>query len=265
MAEKKEKGPRVRSPNFPAVPLEKCLDFVRKLYERFKQTPTPFEIATHSLGYSAKSSVGKQMMAALSYFKLIDIMGMAEKRSIAISQLAFKIIMDNRTPSPERDAAIKESALNPSIFKKIKGDFPDDIPDDEAFDWHLKNKYKFNPASIKDFIVVFKKTMDFAKVYKSDIVPDENNLGQESGMIAEIEKSKIIREIPRGIPGVHISPGAAKEREIANYPVGLGLKARIIFSGESLITTESIEKLIKLLELNKKDLPEKIPDEEKSD
>ena len=88
---------------------------------------------------------------------------------------------------------------------------------------------------------------------------------QEAGMTAEIEKSKISREIPRGIPGVHISPGIAKKREIANYPVGPGLKARIIFSGESLITTESIEKLIKLLDLNKKDLPEKILDEEKSD
>jgi hypothetical protein len=46
------------------------------------------------------------------------------------------------------------------------------------------------------------------------------------------------------------------EREIANYPVGKGLKARILFSGERPITEESIEKLIKLLELNKNDLPE---------
>jgi hypothetical protein len=55
-----------------------------------------------------------------------------------------------------------------------------------------------------------------------------------------------------------------QEREIANYPVGRGLKARIFISGASPVTIKSIEKLIKLLELNKEDLPEISSDEKEN-
>ena len=65
----------------------------------------------------------------------------------------------------------------------------------------------------------------------------------------------------RPLPSISIS---TNEREIANYPVGRGLKARILFSGETPITSESIDKLIKLLELNKEDLPDVIADEKEN-
>jgi hypothetical protein len=58
------------------------------------------------------------------------------------------------------------------------------------------------------------------------------------------------------MPSPNSSATASSEREIAHYPIGQGLKARILVSGASPVTGDTIKKLIGLLELNKDDLPE---------
>jgi hypothetical protein len=253
MTDQIEKKQKVRSPNYPAITLERALDLTRTLHSNYNVTSVAFEVAAKALHYSSKSSAGMQTMAALSYYGLIDITGKAEDRRIKVTDLAFKIIMDDRPVSPERDAAIKQAALNPAIFKKIKEDYPKPLSDESGLAFDLKTKYKFNPGTVSDFISIYKKTMDFAKVYESDIMPEENNTDKESELIAAQEKTG--SDLPGSIKSLAVKRNL-KEREIANYPVDRGLNARIIFYGDSAITIRSIEKLIKLLDLNKEDFPE---------
>lgn len=250
---------RHRSPNYPAISLERAISLTRTLYEKFKQSPIAYEVAARGLDYSPTSSVGMQIMASISYYGLISVEGSGKDKRVKVSDFAFKIIMDTRVISPERDAAMKQAALSPSIFKKIKDDYPYHIPADEALEYDLVMKYKFNPASVSQLIKMYKETMDYAKVYESDII------GGDSGDIG-ISKNEIIEEYqsmtkphdatllipkPPSLPAISMN---IEEREIAKYPVGRDISIRIIASGH--ITQKAIRKLIKILEINIEDFPE---------
>lgn len=116
--------------------------------------------------------------------------------------------------------------------------------------------------AVDDFIKIMKQTFDFANIYKSGIMGDKNKPIEEPE-IMQSDKTGIKQGVSAKVtfPSFIAQGSASSEREIANYPVGRGLKARILISGASSVTGDAIEKLIKLLELNKEDLPEIIPDE----
>jgi len=246
---------KMRSPNFPALPIEKCIEISKLLFEKYRLSAVAYEVAVKGLNYSPKSSSGLQLLGALTAYGLIEVIGAGKEKRIKLSQLAYRIIEDKRTISPERADAIREAALNPSFFRKLKEDFPDNLPPIDALGHDLKFKYEFNPNTVQSFINVFTQTANYAKIYESDIIGEETNTEEDSPMIAVTDKDTIKDKAFRGASLPPVLTGM--EREIANYPVGRGLKARIIISGDATITAEAIDKLIKLLELNKDDLPEK--------
>jgi hypothetical protein len=253
-----EKKKRVRSPNYPSLTIEKSLDLVNALFKEHNRYAVALEVAGKCWNISAKSSYIGQHIAALAAYGLIDSEGEKDTKKIKLSELAFKILIDNRPDSGDREALIKEAALRPNIFKRIYDDYPSGPPADAALDYELKTKYGFNPGSVTEFISIFKQTFDFAKVYKSGIMGEEKQPIKEPDMMPNTDKPPV-KDNLSGKPAPSIS---SSEREIANYPVGRGMKARILFSGP--VTIESIDKLIKLLELNKEDLPDIIPDEKEN-
>jgi hypothetical protein len=234
------------------------------LYEKYARTSIAFEVAAKAMGFSPKSSSGLQVMASLSYYRLIDIKGIGIDRRVSISDLAFEIIMDKRPESKDKEAAIKEAALNPAFFKKIKEFYGNQIPDDSSLEYDLPFKFKFNPGTVKEFIRVFKDTMSFAKVYESDIMPDENTLLEETGMIAQEEKIGTKGIPPQGASRPPVAAAIGNEREKALYSLGGDLKVRIIFSGNSAISSKAIKKLMDLLNLNKDDFIEEPHDDKEA-
>jgi hypothetical protein len=239
---------KMRSPNFPVLSLEKSIELSRVLYEKYGLSAVAYEVAVKGLNYSPKSSSGLQLVGALSAFCLIEVTGSGAEKRIKLSDIAYRIIEDKRIISPERDEAIKEAALSPTIFRKIKEDFPDRLPPTDSLSHELKFKYSFNPNTVLAFISVFSKTMEFAKVYQSGIIGEETTVEEESPMIAGSDKVSI-KDVAFLKSSVPLVP--AKEREIANYPAGRGVTLRIIASGEGIITVDSINKLIQKLELDK--------------
>lgn len=184
-------------------------------------------------------------------YGLIEVIGSGKEKKIKVSPLAYKIIEDKRAASSERDDAIREAALNPSIFRKIKEDYPDCLPPEDLLEHDLKFKHDFNPKAVYSFISVFSKTMDYANVYQSGIICDETDLPEEVNMIATTDKIQI-KDIPiTKTPNSQVT--ISNEREIANYPVRGGT-IRLLASGP--VTQKAIDKLIALLTLSKDDFPE---------
>lgn len=249
-----EKKSRIRSPNFPALTLQKSLDLARILFDTHSRHAVPLEVIAKDWGVSAKSSYIAQHIAALSAYGLIDVEGTKEDRKLKVSDLAFNIFIDKRPDSRDRASLIREAALKPDIFQKICAEYVEGLPVDHLLEYQLVKEYEFNPKTVSEFISILRSTMDYAKVYEcgnieADIKPKE----EQKTMPA----SKISTKGTETIHGAAYIP-TPDEREIANYPVGQGLKARIVISGNAPITMKSIEKLIKLLELNKEDLPDSI-------
>ncbi len=266
MEENTEKKKRTRSPNFSTSGLEKALELARKLYEKYKKYDTAWDVAITSLGYTPKSSAGLQAMASLSYYGLIDIQGVKSSRRVKITTLAFSILLDEREDSIERATAIQTAALNPTMFYKIRMQYPHDLPADESLRHELVMTHKFNPASVPDFIKQFKETMAYAKIYESGIIGEGGEIEDEESEGAEQEESE------RHKPPSFLKPPKGRatgkgqlgkdEMEIAKYPVGKNTYIRLIASGP--ITQKSIEKLSKLLDINKDDFPEDIPESDES-
>jgi hypothetical protein len=265
--DKIEKKKRVRSPNYPFVPLGEAIEFAKILYRNQKQYWVAIEVAAKDWNFrSAKTSYMSQHVAALSSFGLIDVEGEGESKKIRLSDLAFNIIIDERPQSEDREGLIKHAALKPPIFRKIYDAYPSGLPAEHTLDYELKTKYKFNPDSVKEFIKIFNKTLDFARVYKSGIM-EEKNKSTEVPDMPNTDKRSIsqpqvnvadniaVKDFVQGKVLPPLIQGGA-EREIANYPIGKGLKARILVSGTTFVTSETIEKLISLLQLNKEDLSE---------
>lgn len=263
------KPKKTRSPNYPTVALEKSLSQAQTLLDKYARYPIAMEVAIGVLGYTLKSSAGKQAMATLSAYGLVQIEGSGSEKKVSVSDLAFKILADKRGFSPEREAAIREAALNPSIYQKIIGKFAKSLPADDALEWELLSTFKFTKASIHDFITVFRGTLDFAKVYESGIIGDEKSLSEAP-----------IQELPGGRPMLQPEPARSRttmqhatlapapipegEYEIAKFFLGKDISVRLVASAPiTKFTQKTIDKLIRHLELDKEDMP--VDDMDKSD
>lgn len=251
---------KMRSPNFPSIPLEEAIDLARKLWDRNKMNAVAYDFAIGTLKYSPKSSAGVQALAALASYGLISVKGMKKDRRVSVSDLAYKIILDMKPDSPSRMALLRQAALNPIQFIKIKEEYPSAPPDMDSLIYDLPPKYKFNPSAARDFASVFLKTMEFAKVYEYDIISDESKASEDTIMIGQSGKTVAKEQPANETSRPPIISAPSKEREKAMYSLGGDLKVRIIFSGSSNITDKSIEKLMNLLQINKEDFIESPPD-----
>jgi hypothetical protein len=271
MAEKLHKPAKrnvKRSPNYPSISLDRAMNLIEKLYDAYHRTAVPAKIGLETIGYSIKSSSGKQVLASLSYYGVITREGTKADEKIKISDLGFRIL---KAPSlSDRQSATRDAALKPAIFKKIYHDHPDSLPQNRLLEWELESTFDFNPNTIPDFIDVFKKTMGFAKIYESDIIEEESKAQEEVEPVESGEKDmknttvQLTPSLP--LPSITSSGRLEEEREKANYPAGRGVTLRIIATGKGKITLEALEDVIKKLEMDKKYIAEDQPaDDESSD
>ena len=185
---KKEEKKRIRSPNYPVLTLGRSLELADILYKKHNRYAVALEVAAKAWDISPKSTYMARHVAALASYGLIDTEGEKDAKKIKLSDLAFKILVDKRSDSSIREALIKEAALKPEMFKKIYNAYPSELPGDDALDFDLKTQYKFNPVYVPDFISIFKRTIDYAKVYKSGIMGSENPPMEEPEMIPNSDK-----------------------------------------------------------------------------
>jgi hypothetical protein len=159
--EQKIKVDRIRSPNFPAIDLQKALGRAKELYGSYKGTEVPIQVVHEKWQYKPFSSNADQTVAALKAFGLIDIKGTGKKRTAKLSERAQKILGEH----PDKEKLIQEAALNPTVFREIWEKYqPEGLPPDDALHTYLKWDRKFNPNYINSLIADFRNTLDFAKI-----------------------------------------------------------------------------------------------------
>ncbi|MEW6442583.1 MAG: hypothetical protein AB1640_16725 [bacterium] len=260
MSTEEPKQSKLRSPNFPNMPLDSAINKARRLYEKFFRNPVPYPVAMDFLGMSPTSSSSMQTVATLSSYGLILVEGSGMDRRLKVSDLLFTILKSPNVGS--KKDAIKAAALKPPIFRKIKEEYSNQSPDDKVLAYDLEAKFSFNPKTIKHFLTIYRKTMLFANVYDGDIIQDEADeipdvIMQENGSPGEGKMTNIDNyDLPNGARRRPAIQQVATEREIASYPAGPGLRIRITASGEGPVTRKAIAKLIRHLELDKEDFPE---------
>jgi hypothetical protein len=149
--------PLIRSPSFPFISLREAVERARLLYDAVRRSPASVEAAVETWGYSSKSSGGKQTVAALRAFGLLEGEG-----SVRLTDRAVHILLDDG--SAERDWLLRQAALSPPVYSRLWERYGPDLPSDKGLQTHLVLEMEFNENAVGDVIRGYKETLDFAKL-----------------------------------------------------------------------------------------------------
>ena len=207
--------PAGRGISYPFLGLQEAVERAQKFYEVERKNAAPASTAVKHWGYSEKSSGGKQTIAALQYFGLMQYLGTGEHRQVKLTERAYDII-HNPPDSEERYQALRDAVAAPKLYAELLAKFsPHELPSDDTLKFFLLRNKDISPNSVDSLIKNFRASLSFAgygvqggsqfMVHRQAIVFDDTpsanpNFGPLSGKIAEsrsrnaVAKSEGMRE-----------------------------------------------------------------------
>lgn len=150
-----------RSPSFPFITLTKGVDRARELYIAARRHDIRLPDAAAAMQYAAKSSGAAQTLAALISFGLVEDNGSGDGRKFRITDLAFKILEDQRPGA--RDAALAEAALTPKLIAEYADRWGAERPADGICISELRIEGGFTEDGAKLFLRVFDDAMQYSQ------------------------------------------------------------------------------------------------------
>jgi len=154
-----ESRKKIRSPSFPFIGLREALDRARTFYEAEQRNAARPETAAAHWGYSAKSSGGKQTIAALRAFGLLegDVL-------VKLSGRALRILLDEREGSEERLRLVQQAALMPPVHARLWERYGAELPSPQTLRLSLILDEGFNENSVDDFLTEYRETLEYARL-----------------------------------------------------------------------------------------------------
>ncbi len=160
-----KKSAKHRSPAYPGLDLKAAIERARSFYHHEKRSSANVAVAVQHWGYSPSSSGGRQTLAALISYGLLEDKGSGDQRSVALTDLGLRILLDDRPDSIERADAIRRAALLPKIHSELFSKWPTELPSNPNLRHYLLIEKKFNENIVDDFISQLRTTADFARIY----------------------------------------------------------------------------------------------------
>ncbi|MES1240463.1 MAG: hypothetical protein ABUT39_02485 [Acidobacteriota bacterium] len=150
---------KVRSPSFPFISLPEALHRARELYNAERRNLVHPDVAVACWGYSPKSSGGKQTIAALRAYSLLeDVRG-----DLRLTDRAQHILV--REPGTAgRSDLLRQAALSPPLFAKLWERYGADLPSDRSLRSYLVLELKFNGNAVEDLLRSYRETLAFAEL-----------------------------------------------------------------------------------------------------
>jgi hypothetical protein len=148
---------KIRSPSFPFIGLMEAVARARGFYDAEKAHSVRPEVALAHWGYGPNSSGGRQTLAALRAYGLLqDDQGM-----VRLSDRALRLLRD-AGDSPERAELLRQAALAPPLHARMWERYGADLPLDKSLRPWLVLELRFNEGSVEDFLRSYKETVSFA-------------------------------------------------------------------------------------------------------
>lgn len=154
---------KVRSPSFPFASLPEAIRRARELYEAERRNPVHPDVAVAHWDYSAKSSGGKQTIAALRAYGFLENV----REELRLTDRAQQILV--REPgSAERNDLLRQAALAPPLFSKLWERYGRDLPSDKSLRSWLVLELKVNENSVEDLLRSYRETLMYAGLLQGD-------------------------------------------------------------------------------------------------
>ncbi len=257
------KAKRDRSPSFPFIGLGKAVSRTQQFYEQAKRFDARIADAAKAWELGATSSATLQTAAALLAYGLLEDSGSSGDRKLKISDLGFKILVDQRPG--EKEAALSEAALKPKLIAEMAEIWKDGRPADALCISELRLDRGFSEESAEKFLKVFDDTIQYTKrgfrYNKNDTTSysnymDDDKIIEQSLAYGSHHSEK--KPSATGSEKIRLSDG---ERELTTGLLSKDAGFRLIVYGH--IGKKEIDRLISKLELDRDILGE--PDEEDLD
>lgn len=153
------KSKRIRSPSFPFISLPEALHRARELYEAERRNPVHPDVAVAHWGYARSSSGGKQTIAALRAYGLLEDL----RGELRLTDRAQHILV--REPgSTERNDLLRAAALSPPLFSKLWHRYGAGTP---SRSW-LVLELKVNEKSVEELLRSYRETLQYAKLLQDE-------------------------------------------------------------------------------------------------
>lgn len=147
---------RPRSPNYPAIGLTEALERLGKLWASIHRNPAPREIVAEGLGYSGLHGASATAVSAVRKYGLLERQG----TDLKISERGMRCLHPH--DPPEREAAIREAALEPTLFAELRDRFPGGTGNDELVRNYLI-RTGFTPGAASNALLAYRDTMDLVE------------------------------------------------------------------------------------------------------
>jgi hypothetical protein len=144
---------KMRSPNFPAIPLGQAIDLVGKIFREDRTNAIDKDVAAKHMGYTGLTGRTLKLLGALSQFGLVEKVA---KGQIRVSKTAVSIL--HWSDEAEKREAIAKAGTAPVLFRRIRDSFED--PSDRTITSYLI-KEGFTDTAIPAVLKSYKETNRF--------------------------------------------------------------------------------------------------------
>jgi hypothetical protein len=163
----KPKARRVRSPAYPGITLEEALSRAESIRKAEGRNEAHVDTILSHWQYKPKSGAGLVVLSALIKFGLMIDNGSGKNRKARLTDLALKILLDDRPESQERLVLMREAALAPSIHRELWDKYQAALPSDLNLRYYLRSEKGFSDNAADELIQEYRQTLAFTKLDES--------------------------------------------------------------------------------------------------
>jgi hypothetical protein len=207
--EKTKKRRVGRSPAYPYISVQKALEQAKALHAQEGDYAAPLPSAVSAWGYSPKSSGGRQTLATMKYYGLIEIAGEGDGRKIKVSDIARRILLDQREDESEKRQLIRRVALTPAAHKALYEQYANGLASDGSVEHFLIFDEGYNKEAAKELLAEFKDTARFAGLYEPSMAIDKQVEKTDTGGDNKSPSVKVGDKVQVTVNGVDTFPDGA--------------------------------------------------------
>ncbi len=187
------KKAKERSPNFPFISLEAALERARQFYAEEKRGAAPFNRIVLHWNYSPASSGALQTVGALKIYGLLVEVGggSGAQRTFQLTDMALRVLLDQRPDSVDRDRFLKEAAISPPLAQELYAKWIDGIPSTSTINHILVLEKRFSEMNAVKVGKILVENHRYAKLLSS--IDDSQNFSQNEEFSTNDKNEKTVQ------------------------------------------------------------------------
>jgi len=177
---------KTRSPNYPVIGLPDALKRARQVWDKEHHGKMSQEVAVKHMGYNTLNGASMGVVSALRKYGLLE----GDGNALKLTQTALSLLHDP-VGSPQRQAALRQAALAPSLFQEFYAEFGEHMPSEENLRSYLL-KNGFTPSAASSANRAYRETIALVGEDKGGYNAGESteeSLPKETGGLQLLEPS----------------------------------------------------------------------------